>query len=255
MQAPKRGRTIKERLAAALTQFAIIVTGVLVALAADSAWERYRDRQVAYSTLELLLDDMKREAGTFEHYWVELHDNCAAARKRLERFLDGGDERVDPYQFVQDLILVSSYFDHDPRDATLEELRNSRGFGLIENAQLRAAILDYVQELGNVAEFDRVYRAHVVEVAGRTLPRIVNGLALTAGFRSLHDGFTSPKLVAEARTAAEDSLDVASIREGDALRELLIATEQSFLVQRDRYKILRMRATELVDRLTAALAE
>ncbi len=242
---PKLRLFTRERVAVMLAQFAIIVVGVLVALAANSAKERYREQEATMEALRSLKRDIGEDVVSLNEYWMPHLEETLEARTRLWTFLASLDPISNPLKFVQDIHKVTRYFTLNPNLAALHDLKNRSGLGLIKDMALRHAILKYLNEIENISDFDGIHRAFFVELAGRICPKIVGGHALPLAIKYLK---TPPKGEEEnlMRATAEKALDAGYIRSSDLLRELMVATTLPYHIKASRYKKLRTQAEDLI---------
>ena len=98
----------------------MIVLGVLVALAADSALERRRLSQDARDALAALREDIQRDVEQIRHYWEPELILQDSARSRLSSFLSGMDPITDSLKFTRDVREVASYTTLDPNTSAIE---------------------------------------------------------------------------------------------------------------------------------------
>jgi len=68
-------------------EFVMIVTGVLIALAADSALERRPSAEQARTALEALRDEIDQDVASLTDYWEPDLARQEEARSRLSSFL------------------------------------------------------------------------------------------------------------------------------------------------------------------------
>jgi hypothetical protein len=169
------GTNNKTRLGAILIEFLIIVVGVLVALAANSAMDQYRQRQSELEAPGALRRDITEDLNQLDRFWTPRLDDQVNARMRPETFRSSSTPIVDSDQFVRDVGLVSIYATFAPNTAAIEDLINRGRLGLIDNKQLRYALLAYFNEIENIAEFDVIHRAYFLDLSGRLGPKIVVG--------------------------------------------------------------------------------
>ena len=235
-------------------EFVMIVLGVLVALAADSALERRRLRQDAREALEALRDDVQNDLKSLEDYWEPQLILQESARSRLSSFLRGSAPITDSLQFVRDVREVASYTTLDPNTSAIEELKSTGGLARIEDRALRASILAYLNDVENIAEFDVLHRALFLELYGSLGAKVVGGLALPASFRADYVASEDLNAAQAAREEAALALDARAIRSSDDLRTLLAATGQPFAIKADRYRALRADGERLLAALDAGLS-
>jgi hypothetical protein len=235
----------------AVTEFVVILCGVLAALATDSAMEDYRQRQSAREALISLRDDITSDFQQLESYWVRQLQQQQDGRRRLEEFLQGSGAVEDSFEFVNDVRWISSYYTFNPNTAGLEDLINTGGLSLIEDINLRKALLNYRGEIENIVEFDSLHRAYFLELYGELSSRIVGRLALAYSLDAVL-GNISKEI---ARAEAIDAIDEGFIRSSDMLRRLLVNTAQAQQIKQNRYLNIRDDARALITMLDEALGE
>ena len=232
-----------------VAEFVIVVLGVLVALAADSAVERRRERAAAYEALAAIRRDVAADAAQLEGRIRNQVERGQQARARLELFLTSGSEIVDSVQFLRDIDRVSFYQTFDPNTAAMEGLVNSGKLELIESPQLRSAILEYQNDVEDIIRFEGPARAASLQLEARLLPQLVSGLVLS----TYRDVIMRGSDLETVRSVAARSLDSDRIRRSDALRELLVSTARFFNAQRGQYGGALNEANNLVEMLDVVL--
>jgi len=129
-------------------EFVVIVTGVLVALAADSWNDRRLERVEEREYLERLFASVARDTTNYVSIlsWI---DQKEAGLARLDSVLSSSAASYDADQLLVDLTAAPNYgWNVGPiaAEATFEDLRSSGKLGLIRNPDLRNAILEYYWE-------------------------------------------------------------------------------------------------------------
>jgi hypothetical protein len=236
-----------------VVEFVMIVVGVLLALAADSALERRGLREQAQAALQGVRHDVERDVDALAHYWAPELLEQEEARVRLTAFLRGTAPIADSVQFVRDVRNVASYTTLDPNTAAIEELKSSGGLQLIGDPELRSSILRYLNDVENIQEFDVLHRALFLELYAEVATSVVRGLALPESFRAdnaLGDEDTGQRV----RNMAAGALDARSIRSSGDLERLLAGTGQPFMIKADRYRALRDSAVSLIGQIDIQLA-
>ena len=236
-----------------VVEFVMIVLGVLVALAADSALERRRLRQEARVAIETLREDIWSDVTSLKDYWEPELVRHEGARSRLSSFLREVSPIVDSVQFTRDIGAVAGYTTFDPSTSAIEELKSSGGLSLIGDRELRTSILAYLNSVENIEEFDVLHRALFLEMYAELATKVVGGLALPAGFEadnSLGDAGAPQR----AREEAARALDAAAIRASGDLQKLLAGTGEPFLIKASQYRRLHERGVRLLARLDSELA-
>jgi len=213
-------------------EFAIVVVGVLVALAADSAVELRKERSSAYDDLDAIRRDVSADVVQLEGRVQGQAARGVEARAALEGFLKGEVALTDSIQFLRDLHRVSFYQTFDPNTAATEALIADGRISLIENGEVREAILSYRTKVQDLVKMETETRPIVLELQARLVPRIVAGLVWSAHWVELAFIRDSNEL----RQAAAVALNGPAIRESEALRELLVATAWPTQLQALEYR-------------------
>jgi hypothetical protein len=230
--------------------FAIVVLGVFLALAVDSAVDRHNERRAAYAALNALRSDIAADLREFESH-AEGHERRSDSYSRLMSFLSGTEPIDDALGFVKDVQYISTYFTFDPRSAALDELINTGGLRLIRNRGLRDALLDYRRGVRDIGEFDMVYRAYFLDLYASHAAQIAGGLSMPYRHRAWGGAMSEDA----ARAEAERVLDAEEIRSSDHLRQLVVATHAPFGVKGLRYRSVQTQAQELLAMLDEELGE
>lgn len=238
-----------KRLRSVSAEFVIVVLGVLVALAADSAIDELRERDTRLSALEAVRRDVVEDLAQLDDRRLPFVEEQRTAREYLTAFLEGDQPIGDSVAFVQSVMLVGSYQTFDGSTAGIEDLTSTGTLRLIRDRQLRGRILDYYNVVEDVREVDQAYRAAVLDHVWLLNPRIVGGVALARGVESsLLDAD-----VGLLRGAASTALDARLIRDDGALRELLVGTARGTAGQAMNYVRLRAAGQEMLDVLESAI--
>jgi hypothetical protein len=208
------------------TEFVIVTLGVGLALGADSAVERYRDRAAARNALAAVRRDVGADIDQLAGRLGRLEEGFEA-RRRLSAFAEDRAEIQDSVRFVDDLTLLLDYLTFDANTAAIEALKSSGRIDLISNDELREALLDYLNSVENTAEGDVARRHAILGYSEGLLPRLVEGTEWSGRGRS----------EADRRAWAAGALNSRVMKESGALRELLLLTSsplgwQSFLYRR-----------------------
>ena len=233
-----------------VSEFVVIMFGVLAALAADSAMDGYRERLATRDALDALRADIWADLNELEYYFVPQLQRQEEGRERLEQLLKDSTPVKDVLEYVDDVRLVSSYHTFNPNRVGLEDLISTGGLSLIRNRELRNALLGYRRELDNIEEFDFLHRGYFLDVRGELGPRLVGGLALPYSLDA-EIGLIDEEV---ARTVATDSVDFEALRASDDLRRLLVMTSEAQRIKQVRYLAVRDKAKVLVALLDESLS-
>lgn len=217
--------------------------GVALALAADSAVDRYRERSLANEALVAVQRDLKEDIDQLDDRIPRL-DSMGIRQQHLATFIGGESQVQDSVAFLQNLVGVTLYLTFDANTAAVEGLRSTGRLDLVSNDELQAALLVYLNEVENVAEMDIQQRSVALENRARLTPILINGTRWPVV--SFEDN-------EENRRRAATALNGAAMRDSDALRELLLVAEQLRWWQSRQYRVLREEAQRLADLLSAEL--
>lgn len=226
-------------------EFVIVVLGVLVALAADSAVELRRERSSAFDALDAIRRDVAADVAQLESRARRQGDRGLEARTALEEFLTSEAAITDSIQFLRDVHRVSFYQTFDPNTAAIEALISDGRISLIENSEVREAILSYRTQVQDLSNLEAETRPVALELQARLVPRLFVGLVWSSHWTEIALGGDSDSL----RRAAAGALNGAAIRESGALRELLVASAWPFQLQADQYGRLLEEARGLLTTL------
>ena len=230
--------------------FAVVVLGVFVALAVNSAVDRQRERQATYATLEGLRSDIAADLTQWERQYSRLEAQSESYR-RLMDFLRGTGPITDAFQFVEDVQDISTYLTMDFNDTILEELISTGGLRYVSNRKLRDALLEYRRMERRIREFDPLHRSYFLGVYERHAALVAGGLSLPFRYRLLGGGLTEDA----ARAEAERALDAKAIRSSDHLRQLVVATHAPWGMKALQYGSGKVKAEELLTLLDAELGK
>lgn len=238
-----------KRFRSVSAEFVIVVLGVLVALVADSAIDELRERDTRLSALESVRRDVVEDLAQLDARRIPFIEEQRTAREYLSAFLEADRPIGDSVAFIQAVVLVGSYQTFDGNTSAIEDLTSTGTLRLIRDHQLRGQILDYYNVVEDVRDVDEVYRAAVLDHVWLLNPRIVGGVALARGVES----FLLDADVALFRGAASTALDARRIRDGGALRELLVGTARGTAGQAMNYVRLRTQGQAMLDTLESAI--
>jgi len=230
-------------------EFIVVVVGVLVALAADSAMDGVRERAVRLEALQAVRGDVTADLAQLDTYRLAFIDEQRRAHEDLRAFLADDRPIADSVAFVRDVWLVGSYQTFDANTAAVEDLKSTGTLRLIHDAELRTRILTYYNIVEDVVEVDAVHRAATLNHVWSLGPKIVGGVALA---RTIESRFLNLDSDLE-RAAAATALDARRIRDDDALRELLVGAARGLAGQTMNYARLRTNGQALLDALEAAI--
>lgn len=154
--------SVGRRLTRAGTEFIVIVVGVLAALSVESWRENQADRELESRYLEQIVTDAQenlrliREATALEQRHLEVAESLwHAALQEVPPTADS----VGAWLARRD----GSWWFSDPRlrDGTITALTQTGDFTLVQDVEMRSAILGYVSQLqADLEEFRRGIQIH-----------------------------------------------------------------------------------------------
>jgi len=228
--------------------FIVVVLGVFVGLAVNSAVDHDRERRATYAALEGLRNDIVGDLAQWE-YHISRQESQSESYARLMDFLSGTGPIPDALLFVKDVQDISTYITMDPNDSELEGLINTGNLQYISNRELRDALLDYRRQLRRITEFDPLYRSYFLEIYGQYAGQIAGGLSLPYRYLAM-GGVMSED---EVRAEAERVLDPKAIRSSDNLRRLVVAAHAPWGMQVLQYHMGQAKAKKVLALLDAEL--
>jgi Family of unknown function (DUF6090) len=175
-----RWRLLKLNWRYAFGELAIVVVGVLIALAVDQ-WNTDRIVRVEeISIVDRLIADLKTDLAAFEFELNALNDKEESLKRVRSAFLtDRQKSIVDPHAFLRDVIKGSTFGWNqiDAQRTTFNELLGAGKFGLIREPRLREVIGEYY-------DFDAGWHQRIDEreteypdISYRLVPRVNEGRA------------------------------------------------------------------------------
>ena len=125
-----------------LTEFVIIIVGVLVALAIDEWREGLQDKEREQEYLQQLAADLRATQDMFAEAADDNVESENAARRLTEIFEEGADAKVDD---IRRLLNESRYFNNPvPILGTAEALVSTGDLRLIRNPDIRSELTRYL---------------------------------------------------------------------------------------------------------------
>lgn len=236
-------------------EFVIVVVGVLVALAADSAMDGFRERDARRYALEALRRDVTADLESLESFFLPLLLEQEEARDLLAAFLRNDAPIADSVRFTKAVSVLSTYLTFDANTAAIEELKGMGDLHLLSNDTVRARVLAYYNDIEDVAELDDVHRADVVGL--HAAERLVGGLALPMALDLRWRAPLADSLRTDAeralRAEAAHALRADQMRSQGILREFLVARSLGQLIQFNTYHRLQAEGAALVSLLDETL--
>jgi hypothetical protein len=244
-----------KRFAWLLSEFLVVVMGVLVAITIDGWWNDRQDREREAVYLQQLANDLARSEAELADVSGFVRGLAVSSAKVMKAFWDPA-LRERP-ELLEDLILTHRSTRYLPTTGTARALVNSGNIDLVQSPRIRSAIIEYLEDVDatvrNIERFDETYYR-----PARQMGTAVS-VALLTGLLQQRDGRELTELV------GENSLDLYPLPERfetlpfdvdvDALfedREVFERYENLVVAHRNQhygYEELRERANQLLELL------
>ncbi len=192
------------RFRRAATEFVLIVTGVSVALGAQSLWDFGQDRDAEREYLSQLQSDLAENQRRLRDALELEEQQAAAAQAALNALAAGAEVPADSAQVW--LMERRGLFYSDPRPitGTFSALVETGDLRLIRDSEKRNAIISYLAQIGaDKTEFDRFVDDHlfalrIIRAAGSAPAQSWGSLWSTSSpprrcVRSTWDGCSRPR--------------------------------------------------------------
>jgi len=230
----------------AAAEFAIIVTGVMVALAADAWLEGMREASQERKILESLLGEVEADAADLQRRIARL-DRQAALQVRIDSVARRDLPVDDSVGLLRDLAAASDYATFDARTSVVDDLLSTGRIGLIGNDELRDRVLSYYNRVDDVAEADAAQRVEVMASFREHVPTSLRGLGLSIAYQERSYLGVVPDTAEGAWFRSEAALAVASPEDGGAaeLSQFLLLARSWTVRARTLYRGLEVLASEL----------
>ena len=140
----------------AIAEVALIVTGILVALAVNSWWEDRLERQAEISYLEALRSDYQSNRESLEAA-IERQKSVINVGDQVLRLMKAGLNEDSSEEFYS-IVGNKLYFFHNwtPVTGTYDDLVNSGRLLYIQNSQLRIEMSEFQGSLERVRQMERL---------------------------------------------------------------------------------------------------
>jgi hypothetical protein len=236
-----------------LSEFLVIVAGVLVALAVNAWWQGRQDRQVEIAYLQQLQLDLDASNQTLDETY-RLVQGMAEASASISHEFWRRDGRTDTElrKLLAEPLRSKRVL---PVLGTARSLIASGDLRLVQSASLRSAIPRYVDamdaDVSDIARYDETYYRTGVNQAAQ----LFDGSALVAGAAPLRDANFSTDFRPDATTPPPFPIDVdALLKDPDVYRayaNLLIGHRG----QAGRYRDMHEATAALRKEVSDALAD
>ena len=129
----------------------MIVVGILLALAADAAWDSRKDRQREQAYLAALLTEMRAAREELEGDQANRRRRIAAIDSLQAYF---GRSDADNVAVTEWAISAEGIVFFFPPSSTLNDLISSGGLQFIRSGDLRRALMEYQQEVPRLRQME-----------------------------------------------------------------------------------------------------
>ena len=143
--------TLRQRVGGPAAEFAIVVVGVLVALAVDQAWQTREDSDLAAFYLTALEDDLQEDSIVLARTITQARAVRESAAS-LEAFVLSTASPGDSEGFLGDVTRLLRTLRFEPNSATFEDMTGSGNLRLIRNPELRNRLQRYSIDIAGSAE-------------------------------------------------------------------------------------------------------
>jgi hypothetical protein len=240
---------MQKRTRSLVAEFVVVVVGVLVALAADSAMDRVRENDDRRAALESLRRDVLADLAELDNEELPFLADQDEARVLLETLLGGQEAIHDSVRIVTSITILGMYPTFDPNTAAIDYLTSTGRLELIEAESLRSSILGYYNSIENFAELDAHHAAAAIASEARWAGVLVGALA-TSAYYDVRWRDADPD---ELRRESARALDAASLRSSDRLRRFLVERTPPLDSRAAGYTRLRSAGVSLIEMLDQTL--
>ena len=140
----------------AIAEVALIVTGILVALAVNSWWEDRLERQAETSYLEALNSDFQNNRESLAAAIEEQKNVISEGDQVLRLIKDGLNEETSGEFFSKVSNKLYFFFFWTPITGTYDDLVNSGRLLYIQNSQLRIEMSEFQRSLERIRQMERL---------------------------------------------------------------------------------------------------
>ncbi|MEM1411245.1 MAG: DUF6090 family protein [Pseudomonadota bacterium] len=148
-----------KRFAWLLSEFVVVVMGVLVAITIDGWWSDRQDRDRETVYLQQLANDLARSEEELVEVSARIRGLAVSAANVTKAFWDPA-LRERP-ELLNDLINPHRSTRYLPITGTAEALVNSGNIDLLQSAPLRSGVIEYLEDVEaavrNIERFDETY--------------------------------------------------------------------------------------------------
>ena len=182
-----------KRFAWLLSEFVVVVMGVLVAITIDGWWNDRQDREREAVYLQQLANDLARSEAELAEVSEFVRGLAVSSANVMKAFWDPAlRERPG---LLEDLIRPHRSTRYLPITGTARALVNSGNIDLVQSPRIRSAIIEYLEDVDatvrNIERFDETYY-RPARLLGTTV-----SVALLTGLVQQRDGTPLTELVGE----------------------------------------------------------
>ncbi len=196
-------------------EFAVIVVGVLVALAVDAWQERRGEEALAREHLHALISDLNSDSVRF----VYIRNNLEAKKASLtvlQQIASGTAPDVSPDSVIRLLYpgAVLGWRMPPPQNSAYTELMSTGGLRLIDDPQLRSILVSYYEDWEHQTErLDRHRGSYPTEVYRMLPPEALHGQVMPRDAAAVVARIRTDRMRAELNHEANNALLITQILE------------------------------------------
>jgi len=232
------------RRASVLGELAIVIVGVLLAIAADRWNTGRQDRAAEEAYLVELEADLRSDTAALSEEIARAQRREAAARLMLSVVLEGAPI-ADPVEFVSSVVNASTYGEPVQSRETFDDLVQTGRLGLITDPNLRRELAEYYHFIERRSQSYDLQRQRVwgdyLPISVKAVPLDLQGWAYGVNGRRVVD--VPPPTRADADEVAQ------SLAEAPELETALKGVVRSTWSLVDNWTLMRSRAEHLLQAL------
>lgn len=171
------------RLGWFLSEFLIVVIGVLVAITIDGWWQDRLDREREATYLQQLADDLAASEAELVEVSAWVREFAEASARVSKAFWDPTLREGE--QIIDDMIRPRRSLRYLPTRGTARALVNSGSIDLVRSSRLRGAIVSWLEDIdeqvAGIRRFDETYFR-----PAQQSPGVLNRVSLMLGYVELN---------------------------------------------------------------------
>ena len=137
----------------ASAEVALILAGVIIALAVDSWWTERQNRESELAYLQALMTDFQDNRQTLLDE-IEVQKQIVAVGERILQLIEGGLSSEGEMAFFDQLDDLYYFREWAPITGTYDDLVGSGNLLLIENLEIRKELSAFQRDLSSIREFE-----------------------------------------------------------------------------------------------------